>query len=362
MKYYLIVGEASGDLHASNLMKELKVQDAQADFKFWGGDLMQEQGGTLAKHYRDLAFMGFWEVLINIFTILKNFRVCKRDILNYNPDVVVLVDYPGFNLRMAKFASKNNFKVFYYISPQLWAWNESRVHQIKKWVDRMFVILPFEKDFYARFDYEVDFVGHPLLDTFQQKPMGSNEDDKPVIAIVPGSRAQEISRMLPVMLSLRKDYPEYSFVISGVSSVNKRIYLNNIPDKSDISVVYDDLDSVLLMSSVALVTSGTATLQTALLNVPLVVCYKGNFFSYLIAKQLIKTEFISLVNLIMGKEIVAELIQGNFNRTTLKRELDQLLNSEKGTELRSNFDQLREKLGGRGASAKTAELMVGYLK
>ena len=362
MKYYIIAGEASGDLHASNLMRELKVRDASADFRFWGGDLMQAQGGALVKHYRDLAFMGFWEVLINIFTILANFKLCRSDMLMYKPDVVILIDYPGFNLRMAKFASKRGFKVFYYISPQVWAWKKSRVNLIKKTVDHMFVILPFEEEFYKELDYKVDFVGHPLLDAIEIGDHLSANGDKPTIAIAPGSRKQEISRMLPVMLSLKEDYPDHDFVVAGVSTIGKDIYESYLSEDSGISIEYDDFDGILRRAQAALVTSGTATLQTALFKVPLVVCYKGSYFSYLIAKQLIETPFISLVNLIMGREIVAELIQSDFNRAMLKSELDKLLVQENSDRIRKDFELLHERLGGRGASAKTAELMLEYLK
>jgi len=362
VKYFIIVGEASGDLHASNLMKALKAQDADADFRFWGGDLMEKQGGTLLKHYRDLAFMGFWEVLINLFAILGNFKSCKRSILEYNPHVVILVDYPGFNLRMAGWAKKRGLRVFYYISPQVWAWKPKRVHQIKRSVNRMFVILPFEREFYEGYDYKVDFVGHPLLDAIGDRRPEVRAGEKPIIAIVPGSRAQEISRMLPVMLSLKNDYPDHKFVIAGVSTVSRNIYDQHQNAGSEVSIVFDDLEGVLRNADVALVTSGTATLQTALLKVPLVVCYKGSFFSYIIARQLIKTAYISLVNLIMGREVVKELIQNEFTKERLKQELDPLLKGGRREKMLKDFDLLNEKLGGPGASAKTAELMLGYLK
>jgi len=343
-------------------MKALKAQDADADFQFWGGDLMEAQGGTLLKHYRDLAFMGFWEVLINLFTILVNFKSCKRSILEYNPHVVILVDYPGFNLRMAAWAKKRSLKVFYYISPQVWAWKPKRVHQIKKAVDRMFVILPFEREFYAGYDYDVDFVGHPLLDAVGDRKQEVEAGEKSIIALVPGSREQEISRMLPVMLSLQNDYPNHKFVVAGVSTVNRDIYEQHLKLGADFAIQFDNLEGILRSADVALVTSGTATLQTALLKIPLVVCYKGSFFSYIIAKQLIKTKYISLVNLIMDREVVAELIQSDFNREMLKRELDGLLKGERRKKMLQDFKLLNEKLGGPGASSKTAELMLGYLK
>jgi len=362
VKYFLIVGEASGDLHASNLIKAIKAIDDEAKFQYWGGNLMQKQGGTLLKHYRDLAFMGFWEVLVNIFSILRNFKQCKRDIKAFNPDVVILVDYPGFNLRMAKFISKQNIKVFYYISPQVWAWKESRVNQIKKTVDKMFVILPFEKEFYLRHNYEVDFVGHPLLDAIDSSQGAETAAGKKRIAIVPGSRVQEVSSMLPVMLSVKSQYPNHEFVIAGVSSIPQHIYEQYVSEQRGISIEYDKFDSVLKRAEAALIASGTATLQAALLKVPLVVCYRGSAFSYLIARRLINTEYISLVNLIMGKEVVTELIQDQFNRVSLKHELDKLLKEESRQAMLNEFHLLREKLGEPGASTRAAELMLGYLR
>jgi len=369
MKYYIIAGEASGDLHASNLIKELKNLDENAHFRCWGGDLMKKQGAELVKHYRDLAFMGFWEVLLNLFAILKNIRFCKKDIKSYDPDVLILVDYPGFNLRIAKFAHLLNYKVFYYISPQLWAWKQSRVKLIRKVVDRMFVILPFEKKFYKRFNYEVDFIGHPLLDVidFNQGEI-SGQDYGRKIAILPGSRKQEISRMLPVMLSLKPHYPNHKFVIAGTSSISREFYDKyleelSIDAKNGIEIVFDKAYDVLRSAEVALVTSGTATLETALLNIPEVVCYKGGGFSYLIAKYLIKTKYISLVNLMMDKEVVKELIQYDFNTKMLRQELDKLLNNKENRDsMLNDFSLLKEKLGGKGASSVAANLMIKYLK
>ncbi len=365
MKYYIIAGEASGDLHASNLMRSIKVLDTKAQFRCWGGDLMKAQGAELVKHYRDLAFMGFTEVLINIRTIFKNIELCKKDILENKPDVLILVDYPGFNLRIAEFAKANGIKVFYYISPQVWAWKQSRIHKIKKVVDKMFVILPFEKEFYQRFDFAVDFVGHPLLDAVANYAEKSASLDlqitKPIIALLPGSRKQEISTMLPLMLSLRKFYPGYEFVVAGAPSQTKEYYqtwINNV----DTKIVFDKTYQLLQRSEAALVTSGTATLETALFGIPEVVCYKGGKISYAIAKQLIKVKYISLVNLIMDKEIVKELIQDELNEKNLKTELDKLLTSVTRTKMLSDYAELKEKLGGSGASSKTAELMINYLK
>ena len=364
MNYYIIAGEASGDLHASNLIKSLKALDANASFRCWGGDLMKEQGAEIVKHFRDLAFMGFTEVLMNIRTIFKNINFCKSDILKYKPDVLILVDYPGFNLRIAEFANANGIKVFYYISPQVWAWKQSRVNKIKKIVDKMFVILPFEKEFYQRFDYKVDFVGHPLLDAVTNYANESDSLDleitKPIIALLPGSRKQEIASMLPLMLSMRVHYPDYLFVVAGAPSQTKEYY-NTFFFDENIKIVFGKTYQLLQMSQAALVTSGTATLETALFGVPEVVCYKGGKISYAIAKQLIKVKYISLVNLIMDKEIVKELIQDELNEKNLKVELDKLFQSGTRNKLLADYLELKEKLGGSGASQKTAELMIKYL-
>ncbi|MGI8892418.1 MAG: lipid-A-disaccharide synthase [Bacteroidia bacterium] len=368
MKYYIIAGEASGDLHASNLVRELKKLDSEAEVHGWGGDMMQEQGVNIVKHYRDLAFMGFIEVIANLRTILQNIRFCKEDILNFNPDIIILVDYPGFNLRIASFAKLKGFKVFYYISPQIWAWKQSRVHQIKKHVDKMFVILPFEEKFYKDFDYKVDFVGHPLLDAIVQRKSDKQEfreknhlEAKPIVALLPGSRQQEIATMLPLMLSVKKDFPDYEFVVGAAPSVHESFYEKVINDKS-VKVVSGQTYDLLEHSEAALVTSGTATLETALFEVPEVVCYKGNKLSYLIARSLVKVDFISLVNLIMGKEIVKELIQDELNKQNLKMELEKLLyNDEYRIQIKGNYKILKEKLGGSGASAETAKLMWNYL-
>lgn len=371
MRYYIIAGEASGDLHASNLMKHLKQLDAYAEFRCWGGDLMQQQGGHIVKHYRDLAFMGFVEVIANLRTILKNIDFCKKDILIYKPDVLILVDYPGFNLRISEFAKAKGFKVFYYISPQIWAWKESRVHQIKRSVDAMFTILPFEADFYKKYDYPVHFVGHPLLDAIaNRKEKLSHSDfckkhqlrDKPIIALLPGSRKQEIRKMLPVMAECEKNFKDYQFVIAGAPSMPIEFYKEVLGEK-EIPIIQGATYDLLEQSEAALVTSGTATLETALFNVPEVVCYTGGTISYYIARALIKVKYISLVNLIMDKELVKELIQHDFNVTTLNKELNKLLND---TTYRDNmlqgFKELREKLGGEGASQRAAEKMYALLK
>ena len=368
MKYYIIAGEASGDLHGSNLMKALKKEDTNSDFRFWGGDLMSEQGGNPVRHYKDLAFMGFAEVIINLKTILGNISFCKKDIIEYKPDVLILIDYPGFNLRIAKFAKENGIKVFYYISPQIWAWKEGRVHEIKKNVDRMFVILPFEEEFYNKYNYKVDFVGHPLIDAINsrsniddisfRKEFGL--DDRPIISVLPGSRKQEIKKSLPLMLSVKEKFKDYQFIIAGAPSLNLDYYKQFIKDdqvKFISNRTYDLLDH----STAALVTSGTATLETALFKVPEIVCYKANFISYYIGKQLIKIDYISLVNLIMDSEVVTELIQDDFNTERLSLELKDILEGSGRESMLNSFDKLISILGGSGASTKTAQLMIGYL-
>ncbi len=373
MKYYIIAGEASGDLHASNLMKELKKNDPSAEFRFWGGDLMQQQGGTLVKHYRELAFMGFAEVAANLRVILNNIKFCKTDIKDYMPDAVILVDYPGFNLRIAEFAHNEDFRVFYYISPQIWAWKTSRVHKIKKFVDRMFVILPFEKGFYEKFNVNVDFVGHPLLDMIEQLPKEDPQafrkknklSGKPVIALLPGSRQQEISKVLPLMLSVCSVFPDYQFVVGGAPSIDESYYRQFFTE-GDIQIIFGQTHDLLRNSFAALVTSGTATLETALFEVPEVVCYKGSFISYHIAKMVVDKElvkYISLANLIMDREVVTELIQNDLNTENLKKELDLIINNKENYQrIKIDFISLKEKLGGAGASRKTAGLIMGYLK
>lgn len=369
MKYYIIAGEASGDLHGSNLMKEIKKEDQNAEFRFWGGDLMQAQGGKMVKHYKDLSFMGFLEVVANLGTILGNINLCKKDITAYKPDCVIFIDYPGFNLRICKSVKKLGIKTFYYISPQLWAWKSGRVKIIKKYIDRMFVILPFEKDFYAKYNYPVDFVGHPLLDALNSLPeLDQNKfrkehglSDKPIIALLPGSRKQEIKKMLSQMLSVEKDFLSYEFVIAGAPSIEIEFYQQFL--NSHVKIVSNQTYNLLRISQAALVTSGTATLETALLNVPEVVCYKGSRISYEIAKRLIKhIQYISLVNLIMDRKVVTELIQDDLNYNNLKSELTKILEPENATKIKKNYLELRHKLGDSGASSRTAKLIVEELK
>jgi lipid-A-disaccharide synthase len=372
MKYYIIAGEASGDLHASNLMKALRLGDAGAQFRCWGGDLMEKQGGQIVRHYKDLAFMGFAEVIANLRTILGNIRFCKQDLLKYKPDALILVDYPGFNLRIAEFASKQGLKVFYYISPQVWAWKKSRVYKIRKYVDRMFVILPFEKEFYARYDYDVDFVGHPLLDMIESLPPpdgGGFRDkhqlgDRPLVALLPGSRKQEIRKMLAQMLTVIPHFKSYQFVVAGAPSIEPDFYRKIIADVPA-KLVLGDTHALLQNAHAALVTSGTATLETALFNVPEVVCYKGSFISYQIAKRVVDQsiiKYISLVNLIMDQEVVKELIQGDLTTKKLVRELEKITieSPERQMQLR-HFSELQERLGGGGASQATAEHILRRL-
>ncbi|MEZ5044933.1 MAG: lipid-A-disaccharide synthase [Saprospiraceae bacterium] len=370
MKYYLIAGEASGDLHASNLMRGLVQEDPQASFRVWGGELMEAAGGDLVKHYRDLAFMGFWEVAKNIGTILGNLRFCKQDILKYQPDVLILVDYPGFNLRIAKWAKKEGIKVFYYISPQIWAWHSSRVHGIKASIDRMFVILPFEKAFYEKFDCEVDFVGHPLLDVtenYQANPdfrTINQLPDKPLIALFPGSRKQEISRMLLGMLQIVDEFPDYHFVIAGAPAQPVSFY-RPILEKvkaNNLTLVHQQSYDLLENAEAALVTSGTATLETALFRVPQVVCYQGNRLSYWIARWLVNVKYIALVNLIIDRPLVKELIQNEFTTKQIGYHLNQILQAGRAQEIKRGYEDLISLLGKSGASSRAAKLMVDYLK
>lgn len=371
MRYYIISGEASGDLHGSNLIKELVKIDRDADIRAWGGDLMESAGANVVKHYKDLAFMGFTEVLLNLKTILTNIDFCKSDILQYNPDVLILIDYPGFNLRIAKFAQEKGLKVYYYISPQIWAWKQSRVKQIKAYVDEMFVILPFEKEFYKKFGVDVDFVGHPLIDAVEQFKLKADDreafinkntlDVKPIVALLPGSRKQEISKMLPIMLRAAENFPDYQFVVAGAPSQDAHFYQSFFEGKS-IKIVFGSTYELLTHAHSALVTSGTATLETAIFQVPQVVCYKGGYISYLIARVLIKVKFISLVNLIMDRMVVKELIQKDMNSKNLISELKKISdNGEPRDTLLSDYGQLKTKLGGGGASKVTANLVFKTL-
>ncbi|NVJ89890.1 MAG: lipid-A-disaccharide synthase [Flavobacteriaceae bacterium] len=365
MKYYIIAGEASGDLHGSNLMKALYKKDPNADIRFWGGDLMQAVGGTLVSHYKERAFMGFFEVIKNLNKVLVFIKFCKQDIVKFNPDVIVFIDNSGFNLRIAKWAKKASFKTNYYISPQVWASRASRVKKIKRDIDNMFVILPFEKDFYKQFDYKVHFVGHPLIDAIADRIQVDelsfrnehNLGKKPIIAVLPGSRKQEINKMLSVMLSLVNEFSEYYFVIAGAPS-QENIFYQRIIKNNKVGFVQNKTYDLLSISTAALVASGTATLETVLFKVPQVVCYKGSFISYQIAKRIITLKYISLVNLIMDKEVVTELIQNDFTTAKLREALLNILTEDTRKKMFLDYFDLEKKLGGKGASEKTAQLII----
>ena len=403
MKYYIIAGEASGDLHGSNLITELRKQDPQADVRCWGGDLMAAAGGTLVKHYKDLAIMGFAEVLMKLRTIFRNLDFAKKDILDYNPDALIFIDYPGINMRIAKWARQQqhaattrnpttsipsngaaanapHFKLIYYISPQVWAWKEGRVKQIRTNIDKMLVILPFEKAFYKKWDYEVEYVGHPLVEVIDKvraqsaNPATSAQADapshppatqfsKPVIALLPGSRKQEILKKLPIMLQVSQWFPDYQFVVAQAPGLDEAFYQELLAVYPHVAAVRNQTYSLLLTARAACVTSGTATLETALFGVPEVVCYKGSNISYQIARRLIKVKYISLVNLIMDKLVVHELIQDELTPENLRRELDDLLhNPQRQEQLAADYHQLHEILSQGGhASANAAHSIIQFL-
>jgi len=370
MKLYIIAGEASGDLHGSNLIRQLKAKEESLSIRCWGGDMMAETGGEVVKHYRDLAFMGFAEVLMNLRTILRNIDVCKKDILQFKPDAIILIDYPGFNLRIAKWAKHQGIKVFYYISPQIWAWKQNRVHQIKANVDRMFVVLPFEQDFYKKFDCDVTFVGHPLLDvisddhnsldSFREKHQLSS---RPLIALLPGSRKQEINVMLPIMLSVVSKFSDYQFVIAGAPGQTSEFYNTWHIQYPELKIVFGETYNLLRFAEAGLITSGTATLEAGLFKLPQVVCYKGNAISYEIAKRIIKVKYISLVNLILDREAVKELIQHELNTINLEKHLNIILTHKNPlSQIMMDYEELRTKLGGPGASERTAIEMLKILR
>lgn len=369
MKYYIVAGEASGDLHASNLMKALRQRDTEAEFRCWGGDLMEAAGGDLVKHYRDLAFMGFWEVFLHLNTILRNIRICETDILLYEPDVLVLVDYPGFNLRIAEFAKENGIKVCYYISPQIWAWKKNRIKKIKKYVDEMMVILPFEEKYYADRGMKVHYVGHPLLDAVSKDLHGSEEvaqfrsrhglDEREIIALLPGSRKQEITAILPQMLKMVPLFPQYQFAVSVVSWQPKSLYDKYLKN-SNVTRVEGSAYPMLANAKAAVVASGTATLETAMIGTPQVVCYAGNEISYLIAKQLISgIHYISLVNLILDRKVVSELIQHDYTTQHLRDELRLITDDAANiARIKEDYRELFALLGDGSASAKAADVVL----
>jgi lipid-A-disaccharide synthase len=371
MKYYIIAGEASGDLHGSGLIRALRRTDPGADFRFWGGDLMKEAGGTLVRHIEKTSFMGFWEVLRNIGSIYAGIRFCKKDIATYQPDALILIDYAGFNLRMARYAKKSGIRVFYYISPKVWAWNQSRVRIIKKYVDHMLTIFPFETEFYDRFGYRVDYVGNPLMDAIGNRPFRdekyndfisrNNLQSKPVIAVLAGSRIQEVEKSLPVMLSVAGDFPGYQFIIAGAPSIKPEVYQKIAGNR--FAVLFNQTYAILQQSAAAIVVSGTATLETALLGTPLVVCYRGSFISYQIARRFVRIRYISLVNLIMNREVVKELIQDEFNGDNLKDELNKILNDSFSRDtMMDDFEELKKVVGSAGASERAAEKITRYLQ
>lgn len=368
MKYYVIAGEPSGDLHGSNLINAIQKRDRHAEIRAWGGDRMKKQGAKIVKHIKNLAFMGFWEVMTHLHTVLSNISFCKKDIMKFKPDVVILIDYPGFNLRIAKFLHKKKIKVVYYISPQVWAWKKRRVNTIRKVVDKMLVILPFEKPFYDNNNVDSTFVGHPLLDeisktkfidfkTFTRENRISPK--KEIIALLPGSRRQEVSRMLKVMLEVVPMFPKYQFVVACAPSLPIEYY-KNICGKADVKFVYNKTYQLLQVASAAAVTSGTATLETALFDVPEVVCYSGSWISYVIAKHLVDIKYICLVNLIMDKPVIKELIQNDLTAENIKAELNLMLNDGKRQkQLLEDYEELKVRLGNAGASDNAAKIICG---
>jgi lipid-A-disaccharide synthase len=368
MKYYIIAGERSGDLHGSNLIKGIRKHDPDAQVRAWGGDMMQEAGAEIVKHYRDLAFMGFFEVVKNLPTILGFLSFCKKDIKSFQPDVVILIDYAGFNMRVAKFAKTNGFKTFYYISPKVWAWNQSRALKIKQFVDKMFVIFPFEKEFFKQYDYEVEYVGNPLFDAFADfTPIEdfrkfARLGQKPIIALLPGSRKQEVEKMLPLMMSQVYEFPDYQFVIGAVSNLPKELYAR-WQSIFPVKLVMDDAYNLLSVADAALVTSGTATLETALFNVPQVVCYRGGWAAYQVFKRVIRVPFVSLVNLIAGRAVVKELLQYYLTKENLTEELSKItVNQTTRQNQLDGYSEIRNILGEKGASERAGALMVAELK
>jgi lipid-A-disaccharide synthase len=372
MKYYIIAGEASGDLHGSNLMRGLKQADTNAEFRFWGGDLMKAQNENLVQHYRDTAIIGFWEVVKKLRTIFRNLNYCEQDIVNYNPDVVVLIDYPGFNFRIAKFAKRKGFRVFYYIAPKVWAWKESRVKKLQKFVDKLFIIFPFEIDYFKRWNINARYEGNPLTDLIDERLENkksfsefieiNNLPDKPIIAVLAGSRKQEVDYILPRIKQLTKYFPDYQFVLAAAPSMDKNFYKKYL-QHHEMTVVFDQTYDTLMNCSVAIVASGTATLEAALLGAPQVVCYGGSEISYQIGKKLVKVKYISLVNLIMDKPVVKELIQHDMSIEKMKSELQGLLfDASRRKRILDDYTELREILGERGSSYRVAKAMVDEIE
>ncbi|MCW3807730.1 lipid-A-disaccharide synthase [Plebeiibacterium marinum] len=375
MNYYIIAGEPSGDLHASNLMKAIKEEDTNCNFRFWGGDLMSEVGGDMVRHYKDTAYMGIKEVIVNLGKIKANFKLCKSDLLKYKPDVLILVDYPGFNLRMAEFAHKNGIKVYYYISPKIWAWNTGRVKKIKAYVDKMYTILPFETDFYKAYNVPIEYVGNPVLDAIDNRKnknesletflKRNNLDSRPIVALLAGSRQQELNNVLPIMLLMVKHFPQFQFIIAGAPSFTINDYEPFIKDL-DVKVVFNQTYELAQQAHGALVTSGTATLETALLDCPQIVCYKmwgGKTITKLVKRFILKVKYISLVNLIVNKEAVKEIIQDDLNENNVKAELGKLLNDQDyRINIFNHYNDLHKIMGKPGTSSRAAKLMISALK
>ncbi len=376
MRYFLIAGEASGDLHGSNLVRELKLQDPQAQFRFFGGDLMAAQAGVPpVKHYSEMAFMGFVRVLMNLRKIGRNMEQCKADIVDFKPDVVVLIDFAGFNLRIAEFAKSLGLKTVFYISPKIWAWKQNRIKKIKKYIDKMLTILPFETEFYARFDYPVEYVGNPILDAIEEFRSDDNQTeadfrkansltDKPIIGLLAGSRKQEVDFMLPVMIEVSRQFPEYQFVISGAPGLDRDYYTKVIGADCNIPIVFGQTYNLLKFSRAALVTSGTATLETALFGVPEAVLYRISApdFLYRIGRKLLKVKWISLANLIVGREIIRELVQMDCNPHTIADELRKILDNEQyDAEFQRNYAELRQRMGSAGASQRAAQAVIKFV-
>jgi lipid-A-disaccharide synthase len=367
MKYYIIAGEASGDLHGASLIREIILSDKNAEILCWGGDLMKNAGGNLIKHYKELSFMGFWEVLVNIYSIYKNFKFCKSDIDNFKPDVIIYIDYPGFNLRIAKWAKNKGYKNHYYISPQVWAWHESRVGSMKKHIDCLYVILPFEKKFFEeKHNYQVKYVGHPLMEYIEKVKSQSKIkikshllSDKPLITFLPGSRKQEINKVLPELIKIQKNFSKYQFVVAGAPGRDMKDYSESIKGYS-IPIIFDETYNLIRSSVACIVTSGTATLETALLGTPQIVCYKSSFLSYFIAKKIVDLKYISLVNIIMNKEVVEELIQKDCNAKKLTHSLNKIL--IKSDQIKNDYKKLYQILDKGGASKLTCDLIMQSIK
>ena len=372
MKYYIIAGEASGDLHGSNLMRGLKQADPNFEFRFWGGDLMAAESENIVQHYKDTAIIGFWEVVKKLRRIFKNLKFCKRDILNYNPDVVILIDYPGFNFRIAEFAKSKDFRVFYYIAPKVWAWKESRVKKLQKYVTKLFIIFPFEIEYFKRWNIDACYEGNPLTDLIDERLQNKKSVEefnakngleyKPVIAVLAGSRKQEIDYILPRVKKLVSDFPDYQFVLAAAPSIDKKIYEKYLSD-CEMKVVFDQTYDTLMHCSVAIVASGTATLEAALLGARQVVCYGGSEISYQIGKLLVKVKYISLVNLILDKPVLKELIQHDMSAEKMRNEINDLLfNTARQKQITDDYSALREILGERGSTVRVAKAMVETLK